>query len=100
MALENVPHRLITDGVSQVGEGPHDPVVAPRTIFLGHADNQGLQISGNFWTAWRRPPLRTIKLLGDQGAVPAEDSIGLDDSGDFRERLLPQLVADLRQGLP
>src|SRR5438093_7433783 len=43
MALENVAHRLVTHGVSEIGECPHDAVITPRAILLGHADNQGLE---------------------------------------------------------
>src|SRR5438445_3727026 len=35
MTLENVAHRLGTDGVAQVRQGPDDAVIAPRTIVPG-----------------------------------------------------------------
>ena len=63
MALENVAHRLVTHGVSEIGECPHDAVITPRGILLGHADNQGLESWGNFGTAWRLPLLGAIELL-------------------------------------
>src|SRR5437879_2274310 len=42
VALENVPHRLVTDRIAQVRQRSSNAIVAPGTIFLGHADNQGL----------------------------------------------------------
>ena len=47
MALQDIAHRLVTDGVPEVGEGPHDPIVAPRAIFLRQAHHQGLQLLVN-----------------------------------------------------
>src|SRR5712691_465951 len=88
MALEDVPHGLVTHGVSQVGEGPHNPIIAPRTIFLGHADNQGLQLCSDLWTSSGLTLLGTIELLGRQFAVPDEDGVGCDDAGNLRQGLL------------
>jgi hypothetical protein len=60
---------------------------------------QCLQIRSNFGAAWGLPLCGAIKLLGDQFTVPAENGLGFDDIGDFLQSLLPQLLADLRQGL-
>jgi hypothetical protein len=100
MALEDVAHRLRTDRQAQVGQGADDPVIAPGAILLGDADNQRFELLGDFGAAWRLPLLGAIKLLGDQCAVPAEDRIGLDNGGDFRQRLLTELMANLRGFLP
>ena len=43
--------------------------------------------------------LRAVKLLGHEFAVPAENRVGLDDGGHFLQGLLPQLLANLGQGL-
>src|SRR6266700_214278 len=100
MALEDVPHGLDTDGVSVVGQGADDPVVAPGAIFLCHAYHQRLQLLVDRGAPWGRAPLGTVTLRGHERAVQAENRIGLDDLGHFRQRLLPPLVADLSQGLP
>src|SRR5207249_10813472 len=41
VALENVAHGLVTDRIAQVGQCPHDAIVAPRAIFLRQAHHQG-----------------------------------------------------------
>src|SRR5882724_2968685 len=70
VALENVTYGLITHGVSQVGQGTHDAIIAPRAIVPGHTDNQGFQLRVDFGTAGRLPLLGAVTLLGDQFAVP------------------------------
>ena len=69
-------------------------------VFLGHADHQGLQLWGNGGTPWSLAPLGAVKLLGHELTVPAKHRIGLDDGGDFRQRLLTKLVANRRESLP
>ena len=39
-------------------------------------------------------------IVGRPGDARCEDRSGLDDGGDFRQRLLTKLVANLREGLP
>ena len=97
--LEDIPYRLVADCIAQVGEGAHDAIVAPGTIVLGHADNQGLQHRVNFWTAWRPALLRAVKLLCDQFAVPGENGVRSDDGRYFRPCLSAQLLAYLSERL-
>jgi len=42
---QDVADRLIRDLMSQIGESPDDPIIAPRPIFLGHSDDQSLDFS-------------------------------------------------------
>jgi len=51
MAFENVAHGLITDGVAQVGQSSHDPIIAPRAIFSGYLHHQVLDLLSNAGTA-------------------------------------------------
>src|SRR5207245_2830238 len=97
MALENIPHRLVTDRIAQVGEDADDPVVAPGTIFLGHADNQGLQLLVNWRTPWGLALWGAVKFLGHKRAVPAENRVRLNNLRHFLYGLLAQLLADLSQ---
>ena len=90
MALEDVGHRLGTDCQAEVGQGSDNAVIAPRTILLGHADNQGLQRWVDLRSPWSLALGGTVELLGQQFAVPAENCLGFDDGGHFRQRLLPQ----------
>jgi hypothetical protein len=98
MALEDVAHRLSTDCQPQVGQGADDPVIAPGAILPSYADNQRFELLVDGGTAWRRPLLGAIKLLGDQFAVPAEDRSGLDDGGD--SRCFQSIVSPLGFAIP
>src|SRR5205807_2966473 len=40
-----------------------------------------------------------VELLGHKFAVPAQNRIGFDNVGDFLQRLLAELLADLCQSL-
>ena len=44
-----VANRLIGDMISQVGERPENPIIAPGSIFLGYPHNQVL----DFFVDWR-----------------------------------------------
>src|SRR3989442_15988950 len=99
MALEDVAHGLVTDRVPEVGQGAHDPVVAPGAILLRHADDQRLQLLVNRGTPRGLALLGTVTFLRHELTVPSENGVGLDDLGDFLQGFLPQLLADLRQGL-
>src|SRR5947208_16317073 len=99
MPLQNVAHGLGTDRVPEVGQGAHDPVVAPGAILPRHAHHQRLQFLVNRGTPWGLALLGAVKLLGHELTVPAKNRIGLDDLRDFLESLLAELLADARQGL-
>src|SRR5262249_41885968 len=100
MALEDIAHRLVTDYQAEVSEGSDNPVRAPRTILLGHADNQGLQLWVNLRSSWSLALGGAVELLGHQCAVPAENRLRLDDRRHVLQSLLAQPGANLREGLP
>src|SRR4029450_8111251 len=91
--------RLVTDRVSEVGEGSDDAIVAPGAILLRHANDQRLQLWIEGGTPRSLALLGAIKLLGHKFAVPAKNRLGLDDVGDFLQSLLAQLLTDLGKGL-
>ena len=98
MAFEDIAYRLITHCQAEVGQGADNPVIAPRTILLGHADNQGFQLWVDLRSSWSLALGGAVKLLGHQFAVPAENRVRLDDRGHLLQGLLAQLLADLGEG--
>ena len=88
MALENVPHGLIADCITQMPQRPHNAVIAPRAILLGETHDQGLE----FWIDWgaskRLALLGTVKRLRDEFPMPGQNRLRLDDHSDVRQRLL------------
>ena len=63
----------------------HDQVFK---LFVDTGSSHGLSLRG------------AIEFLRHQFAMPGEDGGGFDDGGDFLQGLLPQLLANLREGLP
>ena len=60
VAAQHVADCLIGDMVSQIGERPDNPVIAPGAIFPGHANNQSLDVLVNSRSAGTLPRLRSV----------------------------------------
>src|SRR5438876_9339346 len=75
VALKDIADRLVADLVPQISQRPHDPVITPVMVLLGHANDQLL----NLWLDLRRAGaatgLRTIEFARHQLAVPGQDSV-------------------------
>lgn len=99
MTLEDIPHSLVTKGIAPVGQSTHNTIITPGAILLRHAHHQGLQLRVDRGSPWSLALPGTIKLLRHKLTVPAEHRVGLDEVGDFRQRLLAQLLADVHQRL-
>ena len=99
MALEDSAHGLGPDCVAQIGQCPHEAIVAPGAMLPHHAHHQGLDLLVGHGAARRRALRGPVTLLRHAFAVPAEPGVGLDDRGDFRQGVLPQLLAHLGEGL-
>ena len=76
---------LIGDVISQIGERPDNPVIAPGAIFPGHANNQSLDALVNSRSAGTSPRLRSIEFASDEPSVPGEDGVGLGGSRHFAQ---------------
>ena len=75
--------------VPEIGQGPHNAIIAPRAVLLCHTHHQGLQPVVDRGAAPSLALLGAIKLLGREFAVPAENRIGCDNLGDFFQACLP-----------
>src|SRR5262249_6579368 len=98
MALQDVPHGLVTDGVPEGRQGADDPVITPGAILVGHADDQRLQLRVDRGATWSLTLRRAVKLLRHELLVPAKNRVWLDDRGDSLEGLLAQLLTNGSQG--
>ena len=87
------------DGVAQIGQSADDPVVAPGALLPRHAHHQGLDLLVDRGAAGGLVLLGSVKLLGHELVVPAENRGGLDNLSDFLQSLFTELLADVRQGL-
>jgi hypothetical protein len=100
MPLQHVPHTLIRDGVAEIGQRTHNPVVAPAGILPRHFDDQRLQFRLD-----RRPPgtaavFGAIKLLGNELAIPTQNGVRLSHAGHLRQRLPPEAFTKLSERGP
>ena len=74
MALQDIAHGLVTDGVPEVGEGSDDPIIAPGTIFLRHADDQCLQLLVNRGTPRGLARVWSRQTSGPRAAGASQES--------------------------
>jgi hypothetical protein len=98
VTLEDIPHRLVTDGIAQVGQSTHNAIIAPGAIRARHPHHEVFDLFVNARTADRLMNLGTITLLVRERAVPGEDSIGLGNRRDLLECFPTQLLTKLIQG--
>jgi hypothetical protein len=87
---------LIRNLVPQIGQRPGDPVIAPVPVLAGHANDQFLDLSLDPGPA-RASTRRTIELVGDELAIPAEDGVRSGYGGDVGQNLAAQTMTDLAQ---
>src|SRR5262249_31105220 len=91
---------LVRDVVAEICESAGDPIVAPRPVLLGHADDQGLDLRADLWPSRRGAHLGSIELAGDQTTVPAENRLRLGDTGDTGEQLPAEPFTDFSKCAP
>src|SRR4029453_9389074 len=92
MPPEDVPDRLVTEGVPQIGQGAGNPVISPGAILLGQPYDERLPSRGRPRPSGIPPVPGPVTLLGDELAVPGEDRLRPDDGGDLLQRLPPELL--------
>src|SRR5215470_7351806 len=85
VAAQHIADRLIGDMISQIGERSDNPIIAPGTIFPGHANNQSLDVLANSRSAGASPGLRSVEFASNEPSVPCEDGVGLSGCGHFAQ---------------
>src|SRR5262249_10291740 len=91
---EHVSDSLVRDVVAEINEGASDPIVAPISVLLGHADDQPFDLRDDSRPARIRAMLRPIELAGDQTTIPAENGLGLGDTRYIGEELAAEPFAN------
>ncbi len=51
VATEDVRHRLVRQGMTQIGQRAYDSVIAPADILFGHSDDQVFELGLYAWPA-------------------------------------------------
>src|SRR6266508_7054230 len=75
VALQDIADRLIAHLVPKISQRPHDPVITPVTVLLGHANDQLLDLSLDPRPAGASTGLRALEFAGHQLAVPGQDGV-------------------------
>ncbi len=97
MTLQDVADRLIADLVPQIGQRPHNPVIAPVTVFPRHPNDQLLNFSLDLRPAGASTSFRAIEFAGHEVAVPSQDGVRPGDIGHLAENLAAQSMTDLAE---
>ena len=91
MAPQDIADRLIGNLVSQIGQRPRNPVIAPVPVLAGHANDQLLDLSPDPGPA-RTSRLRAIELVGEKLAIPAQDGVRSGYTRNVGETLAAQAM--------
>ena len=97
VALQDIADRLIADLVPKISQRPHDPVITPVTVLLGHANDQLLDLPLDPRPARPARGLGPIEFAGDQLAVPGQDGVRSRHIGHLAENLATQSMTDLAE---
>jgi hypothetical protein len=97
VTAQNITDRLIGDFMSQIGERPDDPIIAPGPIFLGHADDQSFDLSVDPRSPRDSTGSRSLEFASDEPSVPPQDGVRLGDGRHFAQCLAAQSMANLAE---
>src|SRR5499427_4526251 len=96
VASQNISHRLVGNLKPQIGQRPHNPVIAPGAVLLGHANNQFLNCPLDPGSTWASM-LRAIELARDEPSVPSQNGIRQSGSRYIAECLAVQSTTNLAE---
>jgi hypothetical protein len=97
VALQDIANRLIADLIPQIGQCPHNPVIATITVLLGHADDQLLDLAADPRPTRSSTGLRAIEFAGHHLAVPSQDGVWSGHIRHLGENLATQAMTNLAQ---
>jgi hypothetical protein len=83
--------------MAEIGQGSHDPVIAPPGIFSGHSHDKIDKFPRYRRSARHFAKLRPIELLRNEPTIPGEYRLRLGDNSNFAESLTAETLADFRR---
>jgi hypothetical protein len=66
VAVQDIANRLIGNRIPEIGQGAHNPVIAPVSVLARHANDQLLDLSLDPRPARDLTGLRAIEFAGDK----------------------------------
>jgi hypothetical protein len=97
VTAQHIADRLIGDVISQIGERPDNPVIAPGAIFLRHTDNQFFNVLVNARPARGSPRRRSIEFASDKPSVPRKNCVRRRGGRYLAEGFAAKSMADLAE---
>jgi hypothetical protein len=97
VSAKDVAHRLIGNGMPEIGQGADDAVVSPTGVLSGEADNERLHFGLDSGSAWRRTEFGAVEFAGNESAVPGEDGIGFGNTGNLLKSSAAESLTDLSE---
>ena len=77
MTLQHIANGLMGNRKPEIGQGAYNPIKAPVPVFMGHANNELLELSLDAGSSRTSTGLPCIKFAGDELAVPGQIVSGL-----------------------
>jgi hypothetical protein len=97
MALQNIANRLIRNHIPEIGQGAHNPVIAPVPVLARHANDQLLDLALDPRSTRAMTNLRAIEFAGDQLAVPSQGSVRPGDGCYLGENLAAHAMTNFAE---
>jgi hypothetical protein len=100
MAAQGIAHGLVGHLMPQVGQGSHNPVVAPAGVLASQANHQILDLWTGARPARRAAPFAAVEFFSYPLAIPGKNAIRFGDARDLLQAFASEAPADFRQGGP
>ena len=93
VCFQDIADRPVGNGMSKVGQGALDAVIAPRRILLSHAQDQFNDLLCDRRASGGLAALAVVPVCGHEFSMPAQDCFGSHDGGKLVEHLTAEDLA-------
>src|SRR2546425_10333494 len=97
MTTQDVAHGQLVNAMSQVRQSALDASIAPSRILLRHLDHELFDLLSDTRSPERSAMPASVKLLGDQSLVPAQERVRCGNDCHFLQALAPEWVGKRRE---
>ena len=97
VAFQEICHSLVADLVAEISQRTDNSAISPRAILLRHLQDEVFDLITGRAAFSRRPLFGTVKLPGDQPAVPPKDRFWSDNLRHFFQGFSAESFRDRRQ---
>lgn len=69
---KDVTHRLIGDGMAEIGQRSDDPIVSPTGVLSGEPDNERFDCRRDWWVAGSPAAFGAVEFTSNEAPVPSK----------------------------